>query len=166
MLELSTMARNTNRAQNMHNATWGESKQEDTMYNTSLFSTAQKIHQNRERLFLELLRPSTSSEALSSPKTSDLPSIPNQAADTNYDTLLLDTITADSAHSLSEMIVARREQRRKSIASLRELRKKSESIPVMIQHLNQHQQQTQGMNTSVSHNNLSHSCPDEAPKNI
>jgi hypothetical protein len=38
------------------------------------------------------------------------------------------------------MIVAWREQRRKSIDSLRELRKKSESIPVIIQHLNQHQQ--------------------------
>jgi hypothetical protein len=71
----------------MHNATWGESKQEDTMYKTSLFSTAQTIHQNRERLFLELLRPSTSSETLSSPKASDLPSIPNQEAYNNYDTL-------------------------------------------------------------------------------
>jgi hypothetical protein len=52
------------------------------------------------------IRLSTSSETLSSPKSSDLPSIPNQEADNNYDTLLLDTITADSAHSLTEMIVA------------------------------------------------------------
>jgi len=153
MLELSTMARNRNMTQNMHNATWGESKQDDTMDNSSLFSTPQIIHQNRERLFLELLRPSISSETLSSPKA-DLPSHPNQEADNKYDTLQLDTITADSARSLTEMILARREQRRKSIASLRELRRKSESIPVMInQHLNQHQQhqqqQTQGINATT-----------------
>lgn len=149
MLELSTMAKNRNIAKNMQNATWDENNNEDAKHSSSLLSTRQIIHQNRERLFMGLLRPTTSCELLSSHYV-DPSSIQNQGTDDISDQLLLDTITTDSALSLRELILARRVVRKKSIASLRELHRKPDPIPVMIHH--QHQEQAQGTNADITNN--------------
>jgi hypothetical protein len=151
MLELSTMAKNKNVAINMQNATWDENNNVDDKHSSSLLSIKQIIHQNRERLFMELLRPTTSCELLSS-HCVDPSSIQNQGTDDKSDQLLLDTIITDSALSLRELVLVRRVVRKKSIASLRELRRKPESSPVMIHH--QHQEQAEGMNADITNNSL------------